>query len=94
MFFFMLNVMYVFVYLFIVYVYLQMYIEYYIDFFDFEFFFKFYDFDMNGYWDEFEIQVVYGLYYYFFKDKMCKGVQVDVRVQNIVSKVFEVLDKN
>lgn len=72
----------------------QMHTEHHIDSFDLESFFKLHDLDMNGYWDELEIQAVYGLHHHSLKDKMRKGAQVDARAQNIVSKVLEALDKN
>lgn len=71
-----------------------MHTEHHIDSFDLESFFKLHDLDMNGYWDELEIQAVYGLHHHSLKDKMRKGAQVDARAQNIVSKVLEALDKN
>ncbi|AAW45100.1 protein secretion-related protein, putative [Cryptococcus deneoformans JEC21] len=72
----------------------HMHTEHHIDSFDLESFFKLHDLDMNGYWDELEIQAVYGLHHHSLKDKMRKGAQVDARAQNIVSKVLEALDKN
>lgn len=72
----------------------QMHTEHHIDSFDLESFFKLHDLDMNGYWDELEIQAVYGLHHHSVKDKMGKGEQVDGRAKNIVSKVLEALDKN
>nr|KIR83969.1 hypothetical protein I308_05725 [Cryptococcus tetragattii IND107] len=72
----------------------HMHTEHHIDSFDLESFFKLHDLDMNGYWDELEIQAVYGLHHHSVKDKMGKGGQVDGRAKNIVSKVLEALDKN
>ncbi|KIR31251.1 hypothetical protein I352_06345 [Cryptococcus deuterogattii MMRL2647] len=72
----------------------HMHTEHHIDSFDLESFFKLHDLDMNGYWDELEIQAVYGLHHHSVKDKMGKGEQVDGRAKNIVSKVLEALDKN
>ncbi|KAE8540779.1 hypothetical protein D1P53_003143 [Cryptococcus gattii VGV] len=72
----------------------HMHTEHHIDSFDLESFFKLHDLDMNGYWDELEIQAVYGLHHHSVKDKMGKGGQVDGRAKDIVSKVLEALDKN
>ncbi|KIR58111.1 hypothetical protein I314_06076 [Cryptococcus bacillisporus CA1873] len=72
----------------------HMHTEHHIDSFDLESFFKLHDLDMNGYWDELEIQAVYGLHHHSVKDKMGKGGQVDERAKNIVGKVLEALDKN
>lgn len=70
-----------------------MHTEHHIDSFDLESFFKLHDLDMNGYWDELEIQAVYGLHHHSLKDKLGRG-HADGRAQNIVAQVLDALDKD
>ncbi|OWZ74637.1 hypothetical protein C365_06975 [Cryptococcus neoformans Bt85] len=71
----------------------HMHTEHHIDSFDLESFFKLHDLDMNGYWDELEIQAVYGLHHHSLKDKLGRG-HADGRAQNIVAQVLDALDKD
>ncbi|UOH85015.1 hypothetical protein LQV05_001831 [Cryptococcus neoformans] len=71
----------------------HMHTEHHIDSFDLESFFKLHDLDMNGCWDELEIQAVYGLHHHSLKDKLGRG-HADGRAQNIVAQVLEALDKD
>ncbi|WVQ94470.1 hypothetical protein IAU59_001549 [Kwoniella sp. CBS 9459] len=70
----------------------HMHTEHHIDSFDLESFFKLHDLDMNGFWDEAEIQAVYGLHHHTVKDKIRQPELVDARTKVVVDKVLERLD--
>ncbi|WVQ79039.1 hypothetical protein IAT38_001131 [Cryptococcus sp. DSM 104549] len=72
----------------------HMHTEHHIDSFDLESFFQLHDLDMNGFWDQLEIQAVYGLHHHSVKDKIPQQEKVDERTQHIVDKVLQVLDTN
>ncbi|WRT65518.1 uncharacterized protein IL334_002463 [Kwoniella shivajii] len=72
----------------------HMHTEHHIDSFDLESFFKLHDLDMNGYWDEAEIQAVYGLHHHTVKDKLKQPELVDARTRVVVDKVLQRLDTN
>ncbi|WWC68791.1 uncharacterized protein I206_102726 [Kwoniella pini CBS 10737] len=72
----------------------HMHTEHHIDSFDLESFFKLHDLDMNGFWDQAEIQAVYGLHHHSVKDKIKQPELVDARTQVVVDKVLEKLDTN
>nr|XP_018264522.1 uncharacterized protein I303_02692 [Kwoniella dejecticola CBS 10117]OBR86680.1 hypothetical protein I303_02692 [Kwoniella dejecticola CBS 10117] len=72
----------------------HMHTEHHIDSFDLESFFKLHDLDMNGFWDQAEIQAVYGLHHHSVKDKIKQPELIDARTQVVVDKVLEKLDTN
>ncbi|WWD16657.1 hypothetical protein CI109_101087 [Kwoniella shandongensis] len=72
----------------------HMHTEHHIDSFDLESFFKLHDLDMDGFWDEAEIQAVYGLHHHSVKEKIPQQALVDGRTQVVVDKVLSKLDTN
>lgn len=71
-----------------------MHTEHHIDSFDLESFFKLHDLDMNGIWDEAEIQAVYGLHHHSVSKAIAHPDLVEGRTQMVVNKVLQRLDTN
>jgi hypothetical protein len=71
-----------------------MHTEHHIDSFDLESFFKLHDLNMDGYWDEPEIQAVYGLHHHSVKEKIPTPELIEGRTQLVVDKVLKKLDKD
>jgi len=72
----------------------QMHTEHHIDSFDLESFFKLHDLNMDGYWDEAEIEAVYGLHHHSVKEKIPEPELVEDRTRMVVDKVLQKLDRN
>lgn len=72
----------------------QMHTEHHIDSFDLESFFKLHDLNMDGVWDEPEIQAVYGLHHHSVKEKIPQPELIEGRTQMIVEAVLKKLDTN
>ncbi|ORY23425.1 hypothetical protein BCR39DRAFT_582863 [Naematelia encephala] len=72
----------------------HMHSEHHIDSFDLESFFQLHDLNMDGYWDEAEIQAVYGLHHHSVKEKIPQPDLVAGRTQMVVDKVLQKLDKD
>jgi hypothetical protein len=72
----------------------QMHTEHHIDSFDLESFFKLHDLNLDGLWDEPEIQAVYGLHHHSVKEKIPQDALIEGRTQVVVDKVLSRLDKN
>lgn len=70
-----------------------MHTEHHIDSFDLPSFFSLHDLNLDGYWDEAEIQAVYGLHHHSVKGKLPDEL-VDGRADVVVKKVLEKLDKD
>lgn len=70
-----------------------MHTEHHIDSFDLPSFFKLHDLNLDGFWDEAEIQAVYGLHHHSVKGKLPESL-VDGRADVVVKKVLEKLDTN
>ena len=74
---------------------LQMHTEHHIDSFDLESFFQLHDLNMDGFWNEAEIEAVYGLHHHSVKDEVLQPEKKNEgRTRMIVDKVLESLDKN
>ena len=73
---------------------LQMHTEHHIDSFDLESFFKLHDLNMDGVWDEPEIQAVYGLHHHSVKEKIPQPELIEGRTEMIVEAVLKKLDTN
>ncbi len=71
-----------------------MHTEHHIDSFDLESFFKLHDLNMDGVWDEAEIQAVYGLHHHSVSEKIPQPELVEGRTRMVVDKVLQKLDKD
>lgn len=71
-----------------------MHTEHHIDSFDLESFFKLHDLDMDGFWDEAEIQAIYGLHHHSMREKIPQSELVEGRTKVVVDKVLQRLDSN
>lgn len=71
-----------------------MHTEHHIDSFDLESFFKLHDLNMDGVWDELEIQAVYGLHHHSVKERIPQPELIEGRTQMIVEAVLKKLDTN
>lgn len=72
----------------------QMHTEHHIDSFDLESFFRLHDLDMNGFWDEAEIEAVYGLHHHSVKENIPQDALRQARAHSVVERVLKALDKN